>query len=154
MFENFIMFLLAIVGLAIIFILLSLLGSLYFKHYYKKNTDINEKYFFEREEIKNQAKKIRKIENDYHDKIKILKNFCTTKEDFMKFYDKYKIYDIAETLMQERDNLNDYKEIFKNKLSKREKDVLWEYIGNTHVDLKINECEDIILRYNFYKDCN
>lgn len=154
MHEIFITLLLTIIGFIIFFVLLFPPIALYFKHLTKQEENIKEKYFFECEEIKEQAKKLREIENDYHDKIKILKNFCTEKDTFIKFYNKYKVYDLAETLMQERDNLNDYKKTFENKLSKKEKDVLWEYIGNTYVDLKIKECEDIILRYNFYKDCN
>jgi hypothetical protein len=54
--------------------------------------------------------------------------------------------------MQERDNLNDYTESFEYKLSKKEKKVLWEYIGNTYVDLKMGECEEVFLRHDFYKD--
>lgn len=95
---------------------------------------------------------MRELEINYHRKIKILKNFCTEKDTFLKFYDKYKVYDLAETLIQERDNLNDYKESFRNKLSKKEEEVLWEYIGNTCVDLKMEECENIMLRHDFYKE--
>lgn len=143
---------LTVIGIVIIFILIFLSVTLYFNHLTKQEKDIQEKYFFEREEIKKQVKELRELENDYHDKIKILKNFCTEKDTFIKFYDKYKVYDLAETLMQERDNINDYKKSFENKLSKKEKNVLWEYIGNTYVDLKIKECEDIFLRHDFYKD--
>lgn len=138
---------LTVIGIVIIFILIFLSVTLYFNHLTKQEKDIQEKYFFEREEIKKQVKELRELENDYHDKIKILKNFCTEKDTFIKFYDKYKVYDLAETLMQERDNINDYKKSFENKLSKKEKNVLWEYIGNTYVDLKIKECEDIFLRH-------
>lgn len=152
MFENFIIILLTIVG---IFIALGLIFSsttLYLNHLMNQEKEIHKKYSFEKEYIEKQVKELRKLENNYHDKIKILKDFCTEKDTFLKFYDKYKIYDLAETLMQERDNLNDYKKTFENKLSKKEKDVLWEYIGNTYVDLKIKECEDIFLRHDFYKD--
>lgn len=152
MFENFIIFLLAIASIFIFSFLVSSLTELYLNHLEKQEKDIYEKYFFEREEIEEQAKKLRELEEDYHGKIKILKDFCTEKDTFLKFYEKYKIYNLAETLMQERDNLNDYKELFENKLSKKEKEVLWEYIGNTYVDLKIEECKNIILRYDFYKD--
>ena len=152
MLVNFIIILLAIVGIFIFSFLFFLLTKLYFNHLKKQEKDIKEKYFFEREEIKEQTKKLRELERDYHRKIKILKDFCTEKDTFMKFYDKYKIYDLAETLMQERDNLNDYKESFEYKLSKKEKNVLWEYIGNTYVDLKIGEYENIFLRHDFYKD--
>lgn len=152
MHEIFIILLLTIIGFILFFVLLFPLIALYLNHLAKQEENIKEKYFFEREEIKEQAKKLREIENDYHDKIKILKNFCTKKDTFLKFYDKYKVYNLAETLMQERDNLNDYKKSLENKLSKKEKDVLWEYIGNTYVDLKIKECEDIFLRHDFYKD--
>lgn len=152
MFENFIIILLTIVGLIIVYFLISQPTTLYLKHLVRQENDIKEKYFFEREEIKEQVKKLKEIEKDYHKKIKILKDFCTEKNTFLRFYDKYKIYDLAETLMQERDNLNDYKKLFENKLSKKEKNVLWEYIGNTFIDLKIKECEDIFLRHDFYKD--
>lgn len=127
MLVNFIIILLAIAGIFIFSFLVSSLTKLYLNHLEKQEKDIHEKYFFEREEIKEQAKKLRKLEDDYHRKIKILKDFCTEKDTFMKFYDKYKIYDLAETLMQERDNLNDYTESFEYKLSKKEK----KYYGNT-----------------------
>ncbi len=152
MFENFIIILLTIVG---IFIALGLIFSsttLYLNHLMNQEKEIHKKYSFEKEYIEKQVKELRKLENNYHDKIKILKDFCTEKDTFLKFYDKYKIYDLAETLMQERDNLNDYKKLFENKLPKKEKSVLWEYIGNTFIDLKIKECEDIFLRHDFYKD--
>lgn len=151
MLVNFIIFLLAIASIFIFSFLVSSLTKLYLNHLTQKEKDIKEKYFFEREEIKEQAKKLRELEEDYHRKIKILKDFCG-KDTFVKFYDKYKIYNLAETLMQERDNLNDYKESFRNKLSKKEEEVLWEYIGNTYVDLKMEECENIFLRHDFYKD--
>lgn len=152
MFETFIIFLLAIAIIFIFSFLIFLLGKLYFKYLTKQENDIKEKYFFEREEIKERTKNLRELEEDYHRKIKILKDFCTEKDTFFKFYDKYKIYDLAETLMQERDNINDYKKCFETKLSEKEKKVLWEYIGNTYVDLKIEDYEDIKLRYEFYKD--
>lgn len=151
MLINFIIILLAIAGIFIFSFLVSSLTKLYLNHLTQKEKNIKEKYFFEREEIKEQTKKLRELETDYHRKIKILKDFCG-KDTFVKFYDKYKIYNLAETLMQERDNLNDYKESFRNKLSKKEEEVLWEYIGNTYVDLKIKDCENIFLRYDFYKD--
>lgn len=152
MFETFIIFLLAIASIFIFSFLIFLLGKLYFNYLTKQENDIKEKYFFEREEIKKRTKNLQELEADYHDKIKILKDFCTEKDTFVKFYDKYKIYNLAGTLIQERDNLNDYTECFKNKLSKKEKKVLWEYIGNTYVDLKIEDHENIKLRYDFYKD--
>lgn len=152
MFENLIIFLLAIASIFIFVFLVSSLANLYLNHLTKQENDIKEKYFFEREEIKEQAKNLRELEEDYHRKIKILKDFCIEKDTFHKFYDKYKIYDLAETLMQERDNLNDYKESFRYKLSKKEEEVLWEYIGNTCVDLKIEDYENIRLRYEFYKE--
>lgn len=152
MFENFIIFLLAIAGIFIFSFLVSLLTKLYFNYLEKQKKDIYEKYFFEREEIKERINNLRELEINYHRKIKILKNFCTEKDTFLKFYDKYKVYDLAETLIQERDNLNDYKESFRNKLSKKEEEVLWEYIGNTCVDLKMEECENIMLRHDFYKE--
>ena len=152
MFENLMILLLTVIGTVIIFILIFLPTILYFNHLTKQEEEIHKKYSSEKECIKKQVKELRKLENDYHDKIKILKNFCTEKDTFLKFYDKYKVYNLAETLMQERDNLNDYKKSLENKLSKKEKDVLWEYIGNTYVDLKIKECEDIFLRHDFYKD--
>lgn len=152
MFENIIIFLLAIAGIFIFSFLVFLPGKLYFEHLTKQENDIKEKYFFEREEIKERAKNLRELEEDYHRKIKILKDFCTEKDTFLKFYDKYKVYDLVETLMQERDNLNDYKKSFENKLSKKEKNVLWEYIGNTYVDLKMEECKNIFLRHDFYKE--
>lgn len=152
MFETFILFLLAITSIFIFSFLVFLLGKLYFKYLTKQENDIKEKYFFEREEIKERTKNLQELEEDYHRKIKILKDFCTEKDTFIKFYDKYKICALAETLIQERDNLNDYKKTFENKLSKKEKNVLWEYIDNTFIDLKIKECEDIFLRHDFYKD--
>lgn len=152
MLVNFIIFLLAIASIFIFSFLVFLLTKLYFNHLTQKEKDIKEKYFFEREKIKSQERKLRELEEDYHRKIKILKDFCTEKDTFMKFYDKYKIYDLAETLMQKRDNLNDYTESFEYKLSKKEKKVLWEYIGNTYVDLKTGECEEVFLRHDFYKD--
>ena len=151
MFEIFIIFLLAIVSIFIFSFLVFLLGKLYFNHLTKQENDIKEKYFFEREEIKERTKNLRELEEDYHRKIKILKDFCG-KDTIIKFYDKYKIYNLAETLMQERDNLNDYKESFRYKLSKKEEGVLWEYIGNTCVDLKIEDYENIKLKYDFYKE--
>lgn len=152
MFETFIIFLLAIAIIFIFSFLIFLLGKLYFKYLTKQENDIKEKYFFEREEIKERTKNLQELEEDYHRKIKILKDFCTEKDTFLKFYDKYKVYDLAETLMQERDNLDDYKESFRYKLSKKEEEVLWEYIGNTCVNLKIEDYENIKLRYEFYKD--
>lgn len=152
MFETFIIFLLAIAIIFIFSFLIFLLGELYFKYLTKQENDIKEKYFFEREEIKERTKNLQELEEDYHRKIKILKDFCTEKDTFLKFYDKYKVYDLAETLMQERDNLDDYKESFRYKLSKKEEEVLWEYIGNTCVNLKIEDYENIKLRYEFYKD--
>lgn len=151
MLETFIIFLLATAGIFIIDFLVSSLTNLYLNHLTKQENDIKEKYFFEREEIKERTKNLRELEEDYHRKIKILKDFCG-KDTFVKFYDKYKIYNLAETLMQERDNLNDYKESFRYKLSKKEEEVLWEYIGNTYVNLKIEDYENIKLRYEFYKD--
>jgi Ni/Co efflux regulator RcnB len=151
MFETFIIFLLAIAIIFIFSFLIFLLGKLYFKYLTKQENDIKEKYFFEREEIKKRTKNLRELEEDYHRKIKILKDFCS-KDTIVKFYDKYKIYNLAETLMQERDNLNDYKESFRYKLSKKEEGVLWEYIGNTYVDLKIEDYENIKLKYDFYKE--
>ena len=127
MFETFIIFLLAIAGIFIIGFLVSSLTNLYLNYLTRKEKDIKEKYFFEREEIKEKIKNLRELENDYHRKIKILKDFCTEKDIFLKFYDKYKVYDLAETLMQERDNVNDYKESFENKLFKKEK----MYYGST-----------------------
>lgn len=141
-----------IVLMIVCFILIYLPMTLYFNHLTKQEKEINEKYSTEKEYIGKQAKELRKLENDYHDKIKILKDFCTEKETFLKIYDKYKIYDLVETLIQERDNINDYTRSFEKKLSKKEKNVLWEYIGNTSVDLKIKECEEIFLRHDFYKD--
>ena len=126
MLVNFIIFLLAIASIFIFSFLVSSLTKLYLNHLTQKEKDIKEKYFFEREEIKEQAKKLRKLETDYHRKIKILKDFCG-EDTFVKFYDKYKIYNLAETLMQERDNLNDYIKCFENKLSEKEK----KYYGNT-----------------------
>ena len=123
--------------------------TLYLNHLINQEKEIHKKYSSEKEYIEKQAKELQKLENDYHDKIKILKDFCTEKETFLKFYDKYKIYDLAETLMQERDNINDYTKSFEKKLSKKEKSVLWEYIGNTSVDLKIKECEEVFLRHDF-----
>lgn len=152
MFENLIIFLLAIAGIFIFSFLVSSLANLYLNHLTKQENDIKEKYFFEREEIEKQVEKLQKLEIDYHRKIKILKDFCGKEDTFMKFYDKYKIYDLAETLMQERDNINDYKKCFETKLSKKEKEILWEYIGNTYVDLKMKECEEVFLRHDFYKD--
>lgn len=118
-FEIFIIFLLAIACIFIFSFLLFLLGKLYFKYLTisKKNTSLN----------KERTKNLRELEEDYHKKIKILKDFCG-KDTLIKYYDKYKIYNLAETLMQERDNLNDYTKHFENKLSEKEKKVLWEYI--------------------------
>lgn len=152
MFENLIIFLLAIAGIFIFSFLVSSLTKLHLNYLTEKEKDIKEKYFFEREEIKEKVKNLRKLEDDYHRKIKILKDFCTEKDTFLKFYDKYKVYDLARTLIQERDNINDYKESFRDKLSKKEEEVLWEYIGNTCVDLKMEECENIMLRHDFYKE--
>ena len=151
MFEIFIIILLAIVSIFIFSFLIFLPGKLYFNHLEKQEKDIYEKYSFEREEIKERTKNLRELEENYHRKIKILKDFCG-KDTIVKFYDKYKIYNLAETLMQKRDNLNDYKESFRYKLSKKEEGVLWEYIGNTYVDLKIEDYENIRLKYDFYKD--
>ena len=151
MLINFIIILLAIACIFIFSFLIFLLGKLYFKYLTKQEKEINKKYSSEKEYIEKQAKKLRKLETDYHRKIKILKDFCG-EDTFVKFYDKYKIYNLAETLMQERDNLNDYMKCFENKLSEKEKKVLWEYIGNTCIDLKIKDYEDIKLRYDFYKD--
>lgn len=151
MLVNFIIILLAIASIFIFSFLVSLLTKLYLNYLTRKEKDIYEKYFFEREEIKEKIKNLRKLEDDYHRKIKILKDFCG-KDTFMKFYDKYKIYDLAETLMQERDNLDDYKKLFENKLSKKEKEVLYDYIEHTSIDLKIKDCENIFLRHDFYKD--
>lgn len=118
--ENFVIILLAI---ASIFIFSFLVSSLpYFNYLTKKEKDIREKYFFECEEIKEKIKNLRKLEDDYHRKIKILKDFCTEKDTFLKFYDKYKVYDLAETLIQERDIINDYKESFRDKLSKKKEE--------------------------------
>lgn len=152
MFENFIIILITIVGIIIAFILIFSSVTLYLKHLINQEKEIHKKYSSEKEYIEKQAKELRKLENDYHKKIKILKDFCTEKDTFLKFYDKYKVYNLAETLMQERDNINDYTKSFENKLSKKEKSVLWEYIGNTSVDLKIKECDEIFLRHEFYKD--
>lgn len=154
MFEIFITFFLAIACIFIFSFLVSSLTKRYLNHLTQKEKKIKEKYFFEREEIKEQTKKLRELETDYHRKIKILKDFCTEKDTFFKFYEKYKIRDIAETLVQEKDNLNDYKESFENKLSKKEEEVLWKYIERITIDLKIKEYENILLRYEFYKeDC-
>lgn len=152
MFENFIIILITIVGIIIAFILIFSLVTLYLKHLINQEKEIHKKYSSEKEYIEKQVKELRKLENDYHDKIKILKDFCTEKDTFLKFYNKYKVYDLAETLMQERDNINDYKKCFETKLSKKEKNVLWEYIGNTSIDLKMKDCKNICLRYDFYKD--
>ena len=153
MFGTFIIFLLAIACIFIFSFLVFLLGKLYFKYIDKQEKEINKKYSSEKEYIEKQTKKLQELEEDYHKKIKILKDFCD-KDTLIKYYDKYKIYNLAETLMQERDNLNDYTKCFENKLSKKEKGVLWEYIGNTYVDLKIEDYENIKLKYDFYKeDC-
>ena len=151
MLVNFIIILLAIAGIFIFSFLVSSLMDLYFKHIEKQKKDIYEKYSFEREEIIEKNKNLQELEENYHRKIKILKDFCG-KDTLVKYYDKYKIYNLAETLMQERDNLKDYTKCFENKLSEKEKKVLWEYIGNTCIDLKIKDYEDIKLRYEFYKD--
>lgn len=152
MFENLIIIFLAIVGIFIAFVLIFSSTTLYLNHLINQEKEINEKYSAEKEYIEKQAKELQKLENDYHDKIKILKDFCTEKETFLKFYDKYKIYNLAEILIQERDNINNYTKSFENKLSKKEKNVLWEYIGNTSVDLKTKECDEIFLQHEFYKD--
>lgn len=152
MFENLIVIVLTIVGIVIAFVLVFSSVTLYLKHLINQEKEIHKKYSSEKEYIEKQAKELRKLENDYHKKIKILKDFCTEKDTFLKFYDKYKIYDLAETLIQEQDNINDYKKLLENKLSKKEKSVLWEYIENTSVDLKRKECEDICLKYDFYKN--
>ena len=151
MLVNFIIILLAIAGIFIFSFLVSSLMDLYFKHIEKQKKDIYEKYSFEREEIIEKNKNLQELEENYHRKIKILKDFCG-KDTLVKYYDKYKIYNLAETLMQERDNLKDYTKCFENKLSEKEKKVLWEYIGNTCIDLKIKDYEEIKLRYDFYKD--
>ncbi len=151
MLVNFILFLLAIAGIFIFSFLVSSLINLYFKYIEKQEKEINKKYSSEKEYIEKQTKNLQELEENYHRKIKILKDFCG-KDTLVKYYDKYKIYNLAETLMQERDNLNDYKESFRYKLSKKEEDVLWEYIGNTYIDLKIEDYENIKLRYDFYKD--
>lgn len=153
MFENFIIILLTIVGLAIIFILLFSLGTLYFKYYDKKNIDINEKYFFEKENIKEHRKIVKDLEKDYHQKISILKNFCSEEESFLKNYAKFKITDLAETLIQEKDNLNDEIEGFKEKLTNREYQAIpFNYTEYQSIDLKNKDYENIILRYNFLKN--
>ena len=141
------------VGFIIIMIIFLALTYLVLRINLKKEEEINKKYSSEKEYIEKQTKKLQELEENYHRKIKILKDFCG-KDTLIKYYDKYKTYNLAEMLMQERDNLNDYKELFRNKLSKKEEEVLWEYIGNTYVDLKIEDYENIKLRYDFYKeDC-
>ena len=154
MFETFIVILLTIVGLAIIFILLFSLSSLYFKHYEKKNIDINEKYFFEKANIREHRKIVKDLEKDYHQKITILKDFCLKEDEFLRTYEKFKIVDIAETLMQEKDNLNDEIEMFRNKMTNREYQAIpFNYTEYQHIDLKDKDYENIVLKYNFYKDC-
>lgn len=143
-----------IVLMIVCFILIYLPMTLYFKHSTRIEEKIHKKYSSEKEYIEKQVKKLQDLEYDYHKKIKILKEFCFEKDTFLKLYDKYKVYNLAETLIQERDNINNYTKSFENKLSKKEKSVLWEYIGNTSVDLKIEECEDICLKYDFYKECD
>lgn len=150
MFENLIIILLVIAGIVIAFGLLFSLGSLYFKHYEKKNIDINEKYFFEKEDIKEHRKIVKDLEKDYQQKITILKDFCPKEEEFLKTYAKFKITDLAETLIQEKDNLNDEIEIFKNKLTNREYQAIpFNYTEYQHIDLKDKDYENIILRYKF-----
>lgn len=154
MFETFIVILLTIVGLAIIFILLFSLGSLYFKHYEKKNIDINEKYWFEKANIREQREIVKNLEKDYHQKITILKDFCLKEDEFLRTYEKFKIVDLAETLMQEKDNLNDEIEMFRNKMTNREYQAIpFNYTEYQHIDLKDKDYENIVLRYNFYKGC-
>ena len=154
--EIFILlFFLTIVGIFIIIIgfLVSLLGKLYFEHYDKKNIDINEKYFFEKENIKKHRKIVKDLEKDYHQKITILKNFCPKEDEFLKTYARFKIVDIAETLVQENDNLNDEIEIFKNKMTNREYQAIpFNYTEYQYIDLKDKDYENIILRYKFLKN--
>lgn len=153
MFENLIIILLVIAGIFTTFGLLFLLGNLYFKHYEKKNIDINEKYFFEKEDIKEHRKIVKDLEKDYQQKITILKNFCPKEDEFLKTYARFKITDLAETLMQENDNLNDEIEIFKNKMTNREYQAIpFNYTEYQHIDLKDKDYEDIILRYKFLKN--
>lgn len=153
MFETFIIFLLAIVIIFIFSFLIFLLGKLYFKHYDKKNIDINEKYFFEKENIKEHRKIVKDLEKDYHQKITILKNFCSKEDEFLKTYARFKIVDIAETLVQENDNLNDEIEIFKNKITNREFQAIpFNYTEYQHIDLKDKDYKNIILRYKFLKN--
>lgn len=117
MFENLIIIFLAIAGIVIAFGLLFSLGSLYFKHYEKKNIDINEKYCFEKANIREQRKIVK---------------------------------DLAETLIQEKDNLNDKIEMFKNKLTNREYQAIpFNYTEYQYIDLKDKDYENIILRYKF-----
>lgn len=150
MFENLIIILLVIAGIFTTFGLLFSLGNLYFKHYEKKNIDINEKYFFEKEDIKEHRKIVKDLEKDYQQKITILKNFCPKEDEFLKTYAKFKITDLAETLIQEKDNLNDKIEMFKNKLTNREYQVIpFNYTEYQYIDLKDKDYENIILRYKF-----
>lgn len=153
MFEIFILFLLAIACIFMFGFLIFLLGELYFKHYDKKNIDINEKYFFEKENIKEHQKIVRDLEKDYHQKITILKDFCPKEDEFLKTYARFKIVDIAETLVQENDNLNDEVEIFKNKMTDREYQAISSYYTRyQRIDLKDKDYENIILRYKFLKN--
>lgn len=153
MFENLIVIVLAIVGIFIAFGLLFSLGSLYFKHYEKKNININEKYCFEKENIREHRKTVKDLEKDYQQKITILKDFCPKEEEFLKTYAKFKITDLAETLIQEKDNLNDEIEIFKNKLTNREYQAIpFNYTEYQYIDLKDKDYENIILRYKFLKN--
>lgn len=150
MFETFIIFLLAIVSIFIFSFLVFLLGKLYFERYDKKNIAINEKYFFEKENIKEHRKIVKDLEKDYHLKITILKDFCPKEDEFLKIYARLKIVDIAETLVQENDDLNDEIEIFRNKMTNREYQAIsFNYTEYQHIDLKDKDYENIILRYKF-----
>lgn len=83
MFENLIIFFLAIVGIIIVLTLTISLTNLYLNHLIKQEKEINEKYSAEKECIEKQVKELRKLENDYHKKVKILKDFCTEKDTFL-----------------------------------------------------------------------
>ena len=83
MFKNFIIILLAIASIFIFSFLISSLTKLYLNHLTRKEKDIKEKYFFEREEIKERTKNLWELEENYHRKIKILKDFCTEKKHFL-----------------------------------------------------------------------
>lgn len=153
MFENLIIILLTIVGIFIAFVLLFSLVSLYFKHYEKKNIDINEKYWFEKANIREHRKIVKDLEKDYQQKITILKSFCPKEDEFLKNYAKFKITELAETLIQEKDNLNDEIEMFKNKITNREyQAITFNYTEYQYIDLKDKDYENIILRYKFLEN--